>query len=77
MNMLTDSKDAGFPYCYGVFREYFFTHDPFKGAAVVSTGGMLLNVSCCATFITRNMYLADLMSPRVPFKYIFPLSSTR
>ncbi|KAK2759175.1 hypothetical protein FQN54_003275 [Arachnomyces sp. PD_36] len=33
----------GFPYCYGVFREYFFTHEPFKGAEIVSTGGMLAN----------------------------------
>ncbi|KAM5465038.1 hypothetical protein MauCBS54593_006671 [Microsporum audouinii] len=33
----------GFPYCYGVFREYFYTHEPFKGATIVSTGGMLAN----------------------------------
>lgn len=43
--MLTNWNETGFPYCYGVFREYFFTHEPFKGAAVVSTGGMLANVS--------------------------------
>ncbi|KUI59804.1 putative transporter ESBP6 [Cytospora mali] len=33
----------GFPYCYGVFREYFFTHEPFKGDSLVSVGGMLSN----------------------------------
>lgn len=36
--------DIGFPYCYGVFREYFFKNDPFKGDTLVSTGGMLANV---------------------------------
>jgi hypothetical protein len=34
----------GFPYCYGVFRAYFFTHAPFQGIAVISVGGMLANV---------------------------------
>ncbi|KAI0003114.1 major facilitator superfamily domain-containing protein [Xylariaceae sp. FL0662B] len=33
----------GFLYCYGVFREYFFTHEPFQGASIVSTGGVLAN----------------------------------
>jgi len=34
----------GFPYCYGVFYEYFFTHEPFRGKSIVSVGGMLANV---------------------------------
>ncbi|GAP87174.1 putative MFS general substrate transporter [Rosellinia necatrix] len=33
----------GFPFAYGVFREYFFTHPPFEGADIVSTGGLLAN----------------------------------
>ncbi|ROV93391.1 hypothetical protein VMCG_08398 [Cytospora schulzeri] len=33
----------GFPYCYGVFREYFMAHEPFKGDSLVSVGGMLSN----------------------------------
>ncbi|KAI1321508.1 major facilitator superfamily domain-containing protein [Xylariaceae sp. FL0255] len=33
----------GFPYCYGVFREYFFNNEPFKGQSIVSTGGVLAN----------------------------------
>lgn len=37
--------NIGFPYCYGVFREYFITHEPFKGEEIVSIGGMLANVS--------------------------------
>ncbi|KAG8157997.1 hypothetical protein KVR01_012269 [Diaporthe batatas] len=35
----------GFPYCYGVFREYFVTHEPFQGDSLVSVGGMLSNAS--------------------------------
>ena len=46
---------------------------------------LCLPVACCLMSVdtqcslrrTRNMYLADLIFPRVPFKYIFPLSSTR
>ena len=42
------SKDLrhilGFPYCYGVFREYFFNHGPFKGVEYVSVAGVAANV---------------------------------
>lgn len=34
----------GFPYCYGVFREYFFTHGPCKGVEYVSVAGVAANV---------------------------------
>ena len=34
----------GFPYCYGVFREYFFNHGPFKGVEYVSVAGVAANV---------------------------------
>jgi hypothetical protein len=34
----------GFPYYYGVFRAYFFTHAPFQGIVIISVGGMLANV---------------------------------
>ena len=35
----------GFPYCYGVFRAYFFTHAPFAGVEYVSVAGVLSNAS--------------------------------
>ncbi|KAI0550345.1 major facilitator superfamily domain-containing protein [Xylaria curta] len=43
----------GFPFAYGVFREYFFTHQPFKGATIVSTGGVLANgvLQICVPFV--------------------------
>ncbi|KAL9012051.1 MAG: hypothetical protein Q9173_003154 [Seirophora scorigena] len=34
----------GFPYCYGVFREYFFNHGPFQGIEYVSVAGVAANV---------------------------------
>ncbi|KAI1811457.1 major facilitator superfamily domain-containing protein [Poronia punctata] len=44
---------AWFPFAYGVFREYFFSHQPFQGATIVSTGGLLANgvLQICVPFI--------------------------
>ena len=38
------NTDTGFPYSYGVFRAYFFTHAPFEGVLSVSVAGVMLNV---------------------------------
>jgi hypothetical protein len=43
-NVVITRDILGFPYCYGVFRAYFFTHAPFQGIAIISVGGMLANV---------------------------------
>ena len=44
----------GFPYCYGVFRAYFFTHEPFEGIQYISVAGVAANVSLlrCTFFHT-------------------------
>jgi hypothetical protein len=42
-----------FPYTYGVFRAYLFTHPPFEGQDVVSTVGVLANVSA-RSILKRN-----------------------
>ncbi len=39
-----DKASLGFPYCYGVFREYFFNHGPFKGVEYVFVAGVAANV---------------------------------
>ncbi|KAI1750267.1 major facilitator superfamily domain-containing protein [Xylaria castorea] len=45
-----------FPYCYGVFREYFFTHELFKGQAIVSTGGGVLQITVLIVIYTCNIF---------------------
>ncbi|GAB7354677.1 hypothetical protein MBLNU459_g5101t2 [Dothideomycetes sp. NU459] len=33
----------GFPYCFGVFRSYFYDNPPFERESIVSVGGVLSN----------------------------------
>ena len=43
--MAMADRILGFPYCYGVFRAYFFTHEPFEGIQYISVAGVAANVS--------------------------------
>lgn len=56
----------GFPYCYGVFRAYFFTHPPFEGVAYVSVAGVLSNVR----LVPSRSLLSLLMTTRGCYKYL-------
>ncbi|KAJ3008461.1 hypothetical protein HKX48_008516, partial [Thoreauomyces humboldtii] len=33
----------GFPACFGVFREYYFTHAPFEGISSLAVVGVMSN----------------------------------
>ncbi|KAJ3498142.1 hypothetical protein NLG97_g1358 [Lecanicillium saksenae] len=48
----------GWSYCYGVFRDYFFQHEPFKGQQLVSVGGMLAN-GCLQLTLPVVIYLLN------------------
>jgi hypothetical protein len=39
----------GFPYSWGVFRVYLFTHGSFKGVEYISVAGVMSNVSSFAS----------------------------
>ncbi|KAF2010556.1 MFS general substrate transporter [Aaosphaeria arxii CBS 175.79] len=38
---IIEAVSWGFPACFGVFREYYFTHPPFKGVKVLAVTGVL------------------------------------
>lgn len=43
--MLTTFAQLGFPFAYGVFQDYYSTHEPFAGSSQIAVIGTCAMVS--------------------------------
>lgn len=58
---------SGFPYCYGVFRAYFYNNPPFKGQNIISIGGVLSNVcSSLLALLTKTICAQGVLQIALP-----------
>lgn len=46
----------GFPYSYGIFQDYYSTHEPFKGKSGISAIGSTAIVSIWSLILSSRVY---------------------